>query len=69
MTRTPTIALAATAALASLALSGCTANPCATLPPPTPQELAVVAAGAEVEREVGSTECDLIDGAWSREAA
>lgn len=59
--------LLATAAV--LTLSACTtSNPCATLTPPTAQELAVVASGAEVEREVGSTECDLVDGVWTREA-
>ncbi len=66
--RTPAALLAATAA--TLALTGCNSvSPCATLAPPTAQELAVVQAGAEVEREVDGAECDLVGGVWTEEPA
>lgn len=69
------IAALAAAPLVLLATSGCSLpDPCARLAPPTAQELAVVAGGAEVERTVdlpgagrGRASCDLIDGRWTRE--
>lgn len=69
MKKIVTVGLAAVALV--LSLSACNIpNPCATLPPSTPQELAIVATGAEVEREVnGGTECDLVDGVWTRETS
>jgi predicted component of type VI protein secretion system len=55
---------------ATLALTGCNSvSPCTRLAPPTPQELAVVQAGAEVEREIEGAECDLVDGGWTEEPA
>lgn len=68
-TRKTSTALSVLAALGCLTVSGCTPNPCTTLAPPTPQELAVVASGAEVEREIGSTECDLVGDIWTRETS
>ncbi len=54
--------------ISGLTLASCTSlDPCRTLAPPTAVELAAAAGGAEVEREVGSTECELVDGAWARE--
>jgi predicted component of type VI protein secretion system len=52
------------------ALTGCNSvSPCASLAPPTAQELAVVQAGAEVEREIDGAECDLVGGVWTEEPA
>lgn len=46
-------------------------DPCLTLPAPTPQELAVVQNGREVEAEVvvngTEYECDLVNGSWQEE--
>lgn len=54
--------------MAAILVTGCkTPNPCETLAPPTPNELAVVASGAEVEREIRGAECDLVNGSWDRE--
>lgn len=39
-------------------------DPCLTLPPPSAAELAAANSGADVEREIGSDECDLINGRW-----
>ena len=64
--RTPAALLAVTAV--TLALTGCNSvSPCTRLAPPTAQELAVVQAGAEVEREIEGFECDLVDGVWTEE--
>lgn len=69
MTHRPRAALLALTA-ATLTLTGCnTVSPCTRLAPPTPQELAVVQAGAEVEREIEGFECDLVDGVWTEEPA
>lgn len=54
--------------MAGILVTGCKVpNPCGTLAAPTPDELRVVAAGAGVEREVGSWECDLVNGVWTIE--
>jgi len=57
--------------LASVAagLTGCNVrNPCADLAPPTEQQMAVAAAGAEVEIEVSdNVDCELVNGRWERE--
>lgn len=39
-------------------------DPCLTLPPPSAAELAAANSGADVEREIGDDECDLINGRW-----
>lgn len=39
-------------------------DPCLTLPAPSAAELAAANSGADVEREIGSDECDLINGRW-----
>jgi len=67
MRRPVVVALAAVAA--ALTLTGCRwpADPCETVPAPTPVELAAAAGGAQVEREIGAVECDLVDGRWTRE--
>lgn len=64
--RTRSIILAATAA-AGLLLTGCGEDPCQRLSAPTPAELAAAAAGADVEREVGTYDCDLVNGRWTQE--
>lgn len=64
-----TLSTLASLALVVLALSGCnTVDPCTKLAAPTPQELAAVQSGAQVERDANATiECDLINGRWIRE--
>lgn len=57
-------------AVTTLVLTGCNSeSPCGRLGPPTAQELAVVQAGAEVEREIDGFECDLVGGVWTEEPA
>jgi hypothetical protein len=62
-------AVACTAALlVALAVGGCNVpDPCARLAAPTPNEIATVQGGAEVERPSGGTDCDLLDGRWQQE--
>lgn len=56
--------------LGALVLTGCTStDPCRRLAPPSPAELAVANSGAEVEREVNGTECDLVNGTWQRDSS
>jgi hypothetical protein len=62
------ITLAALAAAAVFTGAACTVqDPCATLPAPTAQESQAAASGAEVEREVGDTECELEGERWAQE--
>ena len=60
------ITLAASAALVTALLTGgCNAgNPCASMAPPTPAELAAAQQGADIERAVAGGECDLENGVW-----
>jgi hypothetical protein len=68
--RRRTTAVLIVTATAVLALTGCNSeSPCGRLAPPTAQELAVVQAGAEVEREIEGAECDLVGGVWAEEPA
>ena len=54
--------------LATALITGCAGqDPCRSLLPPTAVELAAAESGADIEREAGSTECDLIDGVWVRD--
>jgi hypothetical protein len=63
------VIVAGLVAAAVLTGAACTVqDPCATLPAPTTQESQAAAAGAEVEREVGDTECELQGGRWAQEA-
>lgn len=53
----------------TVSLSACKyVDPCTTLPPPTPVEVQAAAGGAEVEREVGRTECIVQSGKWTNGA-
>lgn len=59
---------AAVAALLAAGLTGC-ADPCQNLAPPTQSEKDIVIDGAEVEREINGTECELGDnGKWEADS-
>lgn len=56
------------ALVASLMLTGCE-DPCAKLEKGTPDQIANVEQGIELEREVDNTECVLTeDGTWEKDA-
>lgn len=62
--------LAAPLALVAVMAASCPPqDPCASLAPPTAGELQAAASGADVDREVGDTECELAGDRWSQEAA
>ena len=55
----------------SLTLLGCEQGPppCTTLPAPSQAEITAAAAGSEIEREVGYTECVVVGDRWVEDSS
>jgi hypothetical protein len=52
---------------ATLLSAGSCQDSCAALASPTPAERSAASSGAEVERDAGNYDCELVDGRWVRE--